>query len=1512
MSVQNVVDILGNESLSKRVDDLSNKFDAFLARFEALAMVRPVEDDGVSSVAEPVEVAETKVAREARSSGFNIRRMIKDLKIDDPFAPNSEQEYDDVLTGWQRIAAAQGYDVEDLKAVVVRVAKPHIVAVTEKIKVSEVTFSQFRDELARLLYPFSNEVEFTEEQIRKEDRGEGLTATIFEFQELVARHQMLCKRWKVPCAFTEFGLNRCLLLKLPLDLVEGIMANEHWRELALDDLIRLAHSVQDSRQRRQRMTDRARSTLFAAAAEQSTVAPQSVRRKCYSCGEEGHMARECDKRKKCSNCGRWGHSAGECVKLEQDTKTLGAKRTVTFRKQGNSIVINVEDFKNQPELLKALGKHFDQRADRSKKLYEEAASKRASARAERLAERRRLDSGLEDGEIEVILESDQDMDTGDDLVGVSLGEYSPSGRYITVHIAGLPVRLLVDTGADCNLMALDTYGNIRSRVLTKIEEPCTQKPIVGVGGEAKILFKVVLPLVTPIGDSEAVFYVVEKLPVNILGREWMKSMKVKIDLAAQTIEGIGGGPIALEDKTTDNFAFAVLQQAEEVFTEEDIMKRMDPELDEAKKQNVMNLLKKYDKTWSKTRVGACNIIEHAINTGSSKPIQQSARRYSPDQRAEIIRQTDDLLAVGAIEESFSPWRSQIVMVPKKGGEWRMCCDFRGLNDKTVFDAFPIPHVTELIDGLSEARYFVSLDLKAGYHQIPVRESDREKTAFATPGGLYQWKVMPFGLVNAGATFQRAVSKTLKELLFAGVLVYIDDIVIYAATWLELMELFEAVLVRLEKSGLFLNIRKSSFGMKSITYLGMEVGGGCIRGNFRAIQAVKALLKPVDVDSLRRFLGLTGYFRQFIRNYSGIVAPLFRLLKKNVIWDWTPECDAAIETLKKLLTDEPIVLALPQKGWKYLLDTDASTIAIGAVLQQIDPDGNTHVIRYASKRLSDAEKKWPVYELEAYAIVWAVTHLSCYLYDQMTLIRTDHKSLKWLWNTSKSRVARWALALQNYALEIQYRSGSAQSHVDILTRDVSFTELDEVLDDKIGARNQVFSAVSEDELEVFEKDSDGFPTVEEFEKRLSKEDVPEYLVKSDNLWVNRHNKIYVPNALRFRVWKFFHYGKVGVHQGIQRTYRRIKQYFFWEKMLESLKNYHAMCLTCLRRSTLRNIVGPGNLLASDVFQVVAMDTFGPIWHQKRLCKLLTVIDHFSKYPKVFILEHDTALEVWNLFSWNWLSEFGLPDVVLTDEGSQFMSPTFRGNLEASGIKHKTTGTYYPDGNAVIEAFHVYLKRGLSSISALHDWDLREIISAILFAFRSTPHPSTGDTPFRIVFGFDMPIPHWREWYSEMGLKSIDNVERYRIIDMIRRNALDELIRHQVLVEAGQPKLKPSDFNIGDWVLYTLSSSELTELRRHYGTSKLMPSWSEPCRIVDFTSDARTSVKLSSPWHGPKHRIVHVSELKKLQVKLPRKLKAEVKKEIESDRIMRHIPQTRGALAKDYKRARPDNSGDDYVE
>ena len=426
-----------------------------------------------------------------------------------------------------------------------------------------------------------------------------------------------------------------------------------------------------------------------------------------------------------------------------------------------------------------------------------------------------------------------------------------------------------------------------------------------------------------------------------------------------------------------------------------------------------------------------NVISHDVDVGSSPPIKQHPYRVNPIRREAVSKAIAYMLEHDIIRPSQSSWSSPCLLVPKKDQSFRLCTDYRKVNSVTKSDSFPIPRMDDCIDEIGSAVFVTTLDLLKGYYQVPLTPRAREISAFATSDGLYEYQVMPFGMKNAPATFQRMMTTVTQGI--RNCRVYIDDIVLFHNEWDEHIRAMRVLFEKLTEANLTVNLSKCEFAKGSVVYLGHVVGNGKIKPVQAKVEAIEQFPVPKSKQELSRFLGLAGYYRKFCKNFASVVAPLTDLLG-SVQFQWTQSCTEAFCRVKTMLTTEPI-LASPDYGAKFYLTIDACDVGVGAVLQQRGHDGTLRPISYFSRKLNSAQRKYSTVEKEALALILAVRHYEVYLSIGHTIVFSDHNPLTFLHRMkgNNARIMRWSLSLSEFDLEIQHIRGKDNVVADALSR-----------------------------------------------------------------------------------------------------------------------------------------------------------------------------------------------------------------------------------------------------------------------------------------------------------------------------------------------------------------------------------------------------------------------------------------------------------------------------------------------
>ena len=459
-------------------------------------------------------------------------------------------------------------------------------------------------------------------------------------------------------------------------------------------------------------------------------------------------------------------------------------------------------------------------------------------------------------------------------------------------------------------------------------------------------------------------------------------------------------------------------------------------LNQVQYDNLKALIYKYKHifTLKGQPLGRTSEVLHDIDTGDSKPIKNRARRTPFGLREEARKEEEKMKEMGIIEPSSSPWASPVVLVRKKDQSIRYCVDYRNLNDVTAKDSFPLPNMQDCLESLANAKIFSSMDLASGYWQVGLTEEAKEKTSFyGVGGGLWRFNVMPFGLCNAPATFERLMEKVLGSLQWQTCLCYIDDVLCYSPTVSQHLVDLEAIFAKIEKSGMTLKPKKCHFFKKKVKFLGHEVSADGISTDPEKVDKIVNCPPPNDIHELRSIVGLGTYYKKFIPDYSDMMKPLTCLTEKTP-FRWGVEQAKAFESLKSALTSAPI-LAYPREHGMFILDTDASNVGLGCVLSQIQ-DGEERVIAYGSRTLSKSEMNYCTVRLEMLSVVHFTEYYKHFLLGRQFLLRTDNSAVRFMrsWqHDSRGQTSRWLGQLQAFNFKIEHRPGRYHQNADTMSR-----------------------------------------------------------------------------------------------------------------------------------------------------------------------------------------------------------------------------------------------------------------------------------------------------------------------------------------------------------------------------------------------------------------------------------------------------------------------------------------------
>jgi len=895
-------------------------------------------------------------------------------------------------------------------------------------------------------------------------------------------------------------------------------------------------------------------------------------------------------------------------------------------------------------------------------------------------------------------------------------------------------------------------------------------------------------------------------------------------------------------------------------------------------------------------LGRTNVVKHQIDTGANRPLKQTLRRHPLVHTEEIERQVQAMLAQDVIEPSYSPWSSNVVIVKKKDNTLRFCIDYRKLNDVTIKDSYPLPRINDCLDALSTGKYFSAFDLRSGYFQVEMEEADKGKTSFVTRSGLYQFKVMPFGVTNGPATFQRLMDLTMAGLNYNICLVYLDDIILMSQTVEEHLERLVLILDRLRKAGLKLKPSKCKLLQKTISFLGHVVSESGIATDPSKIQAVQDWPEPTSVTEVRSYIGLCSYYRRFVKDFARIAEPLHKLTGKNARFEWSEECQEAFDELKFRLTSSPI-LAMPQDEGEYRLDTDASNDAIGAVISQVQ-DGQERVIAYASRLLSKTERNYCVTRRELLAVIYFCKQFRTYLLGRHFLIRTDHAALRWLRNMPDpvGQQARWLEIMEEYDFEIEHRPGKKHANADALSRkpcrqcalDEENVSVNIVRTMESASRDEGIEelSLSEEALRDYREDPELGTFFHIFEEGT--EQVPwEAIVGLDRvtkiLWV-QWDRLVKRNGMLYRRWvsadglqtrwqwippkvkrdllmKMCHHGMTGGHLGIRKTLHKVQLQAYWPGWQADVRRYCQRCPECATYH--RGAPKKQGLLqkcpVGEPWERVAIDLTGPHpTSRSGHVYILTVLDLFTKWAEAIPIRNKEAVTVARALLDVVFSRFGIPLQLLSDNGKEFDNLVMKELCRLLEVDKIRTTVYKASTNGAVERFHRTLNGMLGKVVATNQRNWDEFLPSVMGAYRASIHESTGYSPNFMMLGREnlapvdvvmgMPVGEERQYGSCDSF--VD--EKMRVMREAYRLARENLgCRAERAKRGYDMRVRPCRYQVGQWVYYYCP-------RRYVGRSpKWQRMYSGPFLITQIIGPVNVRLQLSkraNPF------IAHIDKLK----------------------------------------------------
>jgi hypothetical protein len=835
-------------------------------------------------------------------------------------------------------------------------------------------------------------------------------------------------------------------------------------------------------------------------------------------------------------------------------------------------------------------------------------------------------------------------------------------------------------------------------------------------------------------------------------------------------------------------------------------------------------------------------ITHRIQLKpGAQPTYRRIYRMSPAEDLESKRTTDDYLQRRWIRPSVSPYASGVLFVPKKEGTLRMVLDYRDVNTDTVKDRYPLPLINDLLDQVQGATIFSKLDLFSGFHQVAMHEDDIPKTAFRTKHGHFEWAVMPMGLTNSPATFQRLMDSVLRDYIGDFVVVYMDDVLVYSKTPHDHILHLQMILEKFRQHSLHCRLSKCAFGKDHIRYLGYIISGAGLHVDPSKTDTIEDWPTPTGPADIASFLGLAGYYRRFVHKFTDRAEPLKILTHKDTPFIWTPAAQAAFDDIKTALTTTPVLL-LPDPLQPYEVYADASGNAISAILTQ-----QGRPVCYYSKKLTPAEQNYTTGEQELLAIVAALSEWRCYLHGSAFTVNSDHLNHKTLQTKPlpTKREIRWLEFLQQFDYTIQHVAGT-KNPADPLSRRPDYmaalTAATTPTDD-----TSLLSRVKE----AYKDDPDYADAA--FVSRLQ---------QTDGLYYY-HDRLAIPSNkdLRYSIISELHDSTLSGHLGIDKTCSAVIRRFWWPRLGNTVRDYIRHCYSC-------QVNKPVNQRPYGLLQPLPTPSYN--WQQVTTDMITDLPKTSSGYDSIAVFVDRLSKMVHlapttkkvnapgyaQLFFDYVIKLHGLPEVIISDRDPRFTSKFYTTLFYICGTKLKFSTAYHPQTDGQSERTNRTLEEVLRAYTdpKQNDWD--KYLSTAEFAINNSVSPSTGTSPFYANYGQHPKTPLDAALHSTSVPAAADLKAHIDEVSSTIKAKLSEAQDRQQ--RAANSRRRDISFNTGDQVLLSTVNLKLPSTL----SAKFKQRFIGPFKITDKVG--QVSYKLELPKTLRIHPVFHVSLLKPYNV------------------------------------------------
>lgn len=857
------------------------------------------------------------------------------------------------------------------------------------------------------------------------------------------------------------------------------------------------------------------------------------------------------------------------------------------------------------------------------------------------------------------------------------------------------------------------------------------------------------------------------------------------------------------------------------------------ELNGFQREQILNVLREYDDVFSHHEfdLGTTNLGTHKIDIGSEKPVNKPPFRASAKERLIIGQHIDNLLKYGLIKPSKSPFNSPIFLIPKKGKDnYRMVVDYRALNNITTPTYFPLPRVTDCVDCLSGSMWFTSLDANQGFYQIDLEECDRQKTAFSCYKGHYEWIKCPMGLSGMPFTFQEVMQKLIGKMNYINAIVYIDDCVLYTKTFEEHVEKLSDLLQYFREANMKLKVSKCYFAQSKLKFLGYIIDREGVKLDKSKVEIINKLPAPHNLKSLRRFLGMIGYYKQFIEGFATIARPLYNLLKKGENFIWSKECEKSFLALKEALIKEPCLAHYSDDGHLYLR-TDCSKVAAGVILLQKQKDGSIRPLAFFSRTLKEHQKSYSASELEALAIYLATKQFRQYLHGNKFTIITDHSSLKQIKNinSENTRLKRHSIELSEFDFDVIYSKGSTMADVDYLSR-VEVPGINDYDTEEV---------IKNTDIELIAA-SAGYLKIEDLENKFLNAQkcdplcmkTIKYLKAEKGVKLKQHEKakknfkivngklfrscgkgkrsrwcLVIPDSMKLDVFKLYHDDEEGsAHGGIKVSLEMILRNFWRPNLKKEIIEYIRSCPKCQHAKKPKQLAYgvPQSIEFDDIpFRTIFIDIAGPLKKSNTGNNyIIAIVDCNTRYLIAKPIKAQTTEEVIKVLT-SVFSVYGVCAKLVSDNGSCFKSSQFQNELKRRGIEHITITPRSPRSNGIVERKFSTLFQSMRCYCNHHSTNWENYLSKIVFALNNRPYEESGFSSAFLLMGYYPRIPFLNLLSLNNNNEGSDDKEK----DLMAHWTIARQINKEKVLKAQQRyinkqknRLKTPFFKVKDLVLY----------------------------------------------------------------------------------------------------------------